>query len=125
MLVAGSTKTLVHVHLTIHSNQEETIMSPSSASHFGLPQALNSFLLSLWLRARNHGIFSIGVVIGLIVLYAARYLTSPYRKVPPGPRGYPIIGNLFEMGAGQWIKFSKWHELYGQFLALNSLFAHL
>jgi hypothetical protein len=40
--------------------------------------------------------FSIGVILGLIVLYAARYLASPFRKVPPGPRGYPIIGNLLE-----------------------------
>ena len=94
-------------------------MSSLSVSYFGLLQPLNSSLLSLWLRAKHHGIFSIGVVIGLIVLYGARYLASPFRKVPPGPRGYPIIGNIFEIGTGQWLKFSKWHKQYGQFFASN------
>jgi hypothetical protein len=102
-------------------------MSPLSAYPFSLFEALKSSLLQNWLRAQDHGTFSIGVILGLVtlvVLYAARYFASPYRKLPPGPHGYPIIGNILEMGAGQWLKFSEWHKTYGQFVSSKSLFAH-
>ena len=87
-----------------------------SAASFRLLEAVKSSLLQVWLRAQDHGALSIGAVLGLMVLYATRYLTSPYRKLPPGPRGYPILGNLLEMTAGQWLQFSKWHKKYGQFV---------
>ena len=65
---------------------------------------------------QDRGIFSVGAILGLLVFYTARYLASPYRKLPPGPRGYPIIGNLLEMENGQWLKFSKWQKKYGLFV---------
>jgi len=56
---------------------------------------------------------SLGILLGFIVLYVARYVTSPYRKVPPGPRGYPIIGNVLELRSQQWLKFTEWRKQYG------------
>jgi hypothetical protein len=90
-----------------------------SASFLSLFEDLKSSLLQLWLRVQDHGVLSIGVILGLIVLYAVRYLASPFRKLLPGPRGYPIIGNLLELGAGQWLKFAEWHKKFGRFIVSN------
>ena len=76
-------------------------MSSLSTSLLGLLDNLKYSLLQLWIRVQDRAIFSIGAITGLTVLYAARYFASPYRKIPPGPRGYPIIGNLLEMGSDE------------------------
>ena len=62
---------------------------------------------------QDHAIFSIGTILGLIVLGVIRYLSSPYRKLPPGPAGYPIIGNFLDMREAQWLKFTDWRKKYG------------
>jgi len=85
-------------------------------------EAFFSPLPHLWLKARDHAILSIGTLLGLIMLYAAHYLTSPYHKLPPGPRGYPIIGNVFELGEGQWLHFTELQKKYGQLLLLSPPF---
>ena len=36
-------------------------------------------------------------VVGISAYSVVRYYTSPWRKVPPGPRGWPIIGNALEL----------------------------
>ena len=35
--------------------------------------------------------------------------------LPPGPKGYPLIGNLFDMPANKpWIVYDEWRKTYGE-----------
>ncbi|KAI0302988.1 cytochrome P450 [Russula brevipes] len=92
-------------------------MTSFSTPLLDLLEAVKSSLLRL---SQIHGILSIGTLLALIIFYAARYLTSPYRKLPPGPRGYPFIGNLLDLKGGQWLKFAEWQKTYGDLVYLNA-----
>jgi hypothetical protein len=81
-------------------------LGPHEVSKFSIPQLRQAI--------RDNTTLSIGLILGLIVFCTVRYLASPYRKLPPGPRGYPIIGNLLELKPAQWLKYSKWQKKYGQ-----------
>ena len=40
--------------------------------------------------------------------------------LPPGPKGYPLIGNLFDMPADKpWVVFDEWRMTYGINFTIN------
>ncbi|KAH8984447.1 cytochrome P450 [Lactarius akahatsu] len=41
-------------------------------------------------------------------------IPCPYRKLPQGPRGYPITRNVLDLQCEQWPKFTEWRKQYGQ-----------
>ena len=84
-------------------------------SLLGLPTTFSLSELFYWVKENRA--LSLGALLGFCVLYAVRYVTSPYRKLPPGPRGYPIIGNVLELRSQQWLKFTEWRKQYGQGLS--------
>jgi hypothetical protein len=35
--------------------------------------------------------------------------------LPPGPKGYPLIGNLFDMPVDKpWVAYDEWRKTYGK-----------
>ena len=109
--------TLVYRSHKVDSMQ--VVMSSFSSLPLDLLQDPKSSLPRLQPNAQNYGIFHIDIILGVIMICTALYLRSPYRKLPPGPRGYPIIGNLLDLQSGQWLKFAKWPKKYGQFVPLS------
>ena len=42
--------------------------------------------------------------------------------LPPGPKGYPLIGNLFDMPAqSSWIVYDEWRKTYGKSFTFSGL----
>ena len=66
----------------------------------GTSFSLHHFLSNcVWEFVTTHAI----AVLGLAVILLVRYLRSPWRCVPPGPRGLPIIGNALEVRNKAWM----------------------
>ena len=60
-------------------------------------------------------ILSFGLILGAAVTLAVRYQRSPWRKLPPGPRGLPLLGNLFDIPRkAAWKTFAEWGNAYGE-----------
>lgn len=63
------------------------------------------------------------IVIGLSFYYFTFYRQSPWRRLPPGPTGIPLLGNLFQLGPQQWTTFSGLRKVFGAMSPLMLLIA--
>ncbi|KAI0080439.1 cytochrome P450 [Panus rudis PR-1116 ss-1] len=64
------------------------------------------------------------LLLGIIVVFVFIYitLTTNYRRrrLPPGPRGLPFIGNKHQVPSIKpWRKFEEWNKKYGSVISLH------
>jgi hypothetical protein len=57
----------------------------------------------------------LGLIIGLVIILALQYTRSPWRKVPPGPRGLPVLGNAREFKNKRWLFGKDCKRQFGPF----------
>ena len=45
----------------------------------------------------------VGLILSIVIILAVQYIRSPWRKVPPGPKGLPVLGNVLELKDKAWL----------------------
>ncbi|KAI0047609.1 cytochrome P450 [Auriscalpium vulgare] len=70
---------------------------------------------------RDHHTLICGAATAAFPIIVVRYYNSPWRKLPPGPPGLPIIGNALEMRGPFWEKFADWRWTYGDVFYLSAM----
>ena len=77
--------------------------------------------IARWLGLSVHtGLSSLLSILFLSLCYL-HYARSPWRKLPPGPRGLPILGNLKELNDKRWLKSRGCKETHGMYTRLSPL----
>ncbi|KAF8904507.1 cytochrome P450 [Mucidula mucida] len=55
----------------------------------------------------------------LVIFKPSRRVIAPY---PPGPKAYPLIGNLLDLPSSfQWLTFQKWAQTHGDIMYVHAL----
>jgi hypothetical protein len=61
-----------------------------------------------------HDFAAVAAVTTLIVLYLSwKKSNGNGYKLPPGPKGIPLLGNIFQLSSTPWKEFEAWKEEYG------------
>ena len=77
----------------------EAISTLGSLFHHDFPSQLVTPRLSLFAT--------------LVIILVAQYIRSPWRKVPPGPKGLPILGNALQLRDKDWMYRTECKRKFG------------
>ncbi|KIP11879.1 hypothetical protein PHLGIDRAFT_124541 [Phlebiopsis gigantea 11061_1 CR5-6] len=59
---------------------------------------------------------------GIILIHATFKRAQQKSSLPPGPRGFPLIGNILDLPTSyEWLKFAEWEGKYGDIIHLDLL----
>ena len=81
-------------------------------SKFGLSLSLTPpTTKAIW----DAGTFTASAFLGLVAIFVVHYVRSPWRKLPPSPRGLPIIGNALQANDMNWLISKDCKERFGEY----------
>jgi hypothetical protein len=61
------------------------------------------------------GVFAAAVVLVLALILLYRALKRESLSLPPGPKGWPLIGNLLDVPQSDFVKtYTEWARKYGE-----------
>ncbi|KAI0260782.1 cytochrome P450 [Gloeopeniophorella convolvens] len=61
------------------------------------------------------------LLMSLLVVHFTRYVRSPWRKLPPGPPGFLILGNIKQLNDKRWLTSHECKATYGDVVYLSAL----
>jgi len=120
--MAFSILTAIYLHWFHHGlvTLAHAFSAPADGSHSSVDAGTSNFILSRLLRALTVKAFwedrkfTAGTVLGLVAILIVYYTRSPWRKLPPSPRGFPIIGNALQVMDTSWLISKDCKERFGE-----------
>jgi len=96
------------------SAQEFAVFPDRSLSVMDVVTSKLMFVWSLKVNAIREARTSVvGILLGLVAVFVVRYVRSPWRKLPPSPRGLPIIGNVLQLMDMNWLVSMDCKDRFG------------